>query len=169
MAYDQWRRDQEEREKLLNDSQASILSVPPDTQPPVPVSEFLEAEVRKELNEKYLATRRHPGQPILTPELFLNMPISAQIEDQREFNRRREVEKISYFISVRVNGETACKTKHRRLKHDFIVDFQVRYLQHALIACFTTEVYRNSFNLTCVINLNQSCYKFTNPLSIPSY
>ena len=125
VAYDQWRRDQEERDKLLNDSQASALSMPPDTPPPTLLPEFDEETARKKLNEEYFATRRHPGQPVLTPELYLNMPLSGQIQEQREVNRRREVDKLSYFIRVKINGETACETKHRKLKQDFIIDFQV--------------------------------------------
>ncbi|KAI6651744.1 Coiled-coil and C2 domain-containing protein 2A isoform X2 [Oopsacas minuta] len=148
VAYDQWRRDQGERKKLLDDSQGSALSIPPDTPPPVPVSEFVEAEVRRRLNEEYLAARRHPGQPVLTPELYLNMPISGQIEDQKELSRRREIEKLSFFIRVRVNGETACETRHRKLKQDFIIDFQEQFqleLRHKPESVIL-QVYQASFN-----------------------
>ena len=131
--YDQWRRDQETRQELLNGSQASGISFPLDAPPPMAPTEFAEEAVRRRLEEEYLANRRHPGQPILTPELYLNMPVSSKIEDQRELSRRRDVEKISYFLRVKINGETVCETKHRKLKQDFITDFQVRLQTDTLL------------------------------------
>ena len=153
MVYDQWRRDQEERNKLLSDSQASALSIPPDTPPPGLLPEFEEETVRKKLSEEYFATRRHPGQPVLTPELYLNMPLSGQVQEQREIHRRRDVDKLSYFIRVRINGETACETKHRKLKQDFIIDFQVcwnRMHLFILSLCITCVYCRRISNLSYV-------------------
>ncbi|XP_065840222.1 coiled-coil and C2 domain-containing protein 2A-like [Oscarella lobularis] len=113
------RETQEEEGRTFDRSAALREPVRPDGPAP-----FDEAAARRQVVEKAMENRRHPGQPKLFPILDSSALISASQQCPREEQlRRRDVQRCSYCIRVLFNKREVSRTATKTLSGDFTVHF----------------------------------------------
>ena len=99
-----------------------LLSRPEPEKPREP-DELRTGAVRERLEAAAREHRRQPGEPKLLLELALNGKTTrdADIYDNREINRRNQVNKTKIFFKIFFNGKEVCQSSSKLVGQDFII------------------------------------------------
>ncbi|XP_065174860.1 coiled-coil and C2 domain-containing protein 2A-like [Sycon ciliatum] len=85
---------------------------------------FDEEACRSLVTENALKNRRRPGNPIITPHLETDLPLTAITSCPRnEQARRREVQRQSYFVRVMIDEREAGQSRSKCVEQDFVIHF----------------------------------------------